>query len=238
VSLLCFRPTHQATFRLIALPAAGGHAAQFRMLASAIPELELQAYTPPGRAQRAGEPLPTSMEELVAELVERVRSLPPKPTAIYGHSLGGVIGFHLAHALEEGGFPVHMVVCAARSPQPIDTTRHISQQDEAALLAALSVLDPNVHELKREPELLRLALPVIRADLRISERNDARALTIQAPLLALGGNDDPTTDDDELRQWRAHSSSRCVVRRLAGAHLFHQTHASALAMVLREELLP
>jgi pyochelin biosynthesis protein PchC len=237
MSLLCFRPQRQASIRLVALPAAGGHAAQFRMLAGALPEVELWGYTPPGRAQRRHECPMTSAAEMVSELSELLSRPSPQALVIYGHSLGAVVGFHLVVALEQQGHVVMALICAARSPLAVAASMHISRRDDQELLAALSVLDPSVAELHHQPDLLQLALPVIRTDLRISECTHAGSLSIQAPIIGIGGIDDPTVAVDDLSRWGDHTSARCVVRSVAGAHLFHQSHTSALADVLRQELL-
>jgi len=76
-------------------------------------------------------------------------------------------------------------------------------------------------ELMRQPELMRLFLPIIRADLRLAEsyaRPDVPALPV--PVVAFAGRQDPMTDSAGVMAWAQETTSSCELVFLEGGHFF------------------
>src|SRR5262245_60637533 len=87
----------QPQLRLIAFPNAGGGAAALvRCFRNAPPWLEAWAFQPPGRENRAKDPVCNRMDELVESVVAGINELPPLPTVLLGHSLGGWVAWEIA----------------------------------------------------------------------------------------------------------------------------------------------
>ncbi|MEI6181531.1 MAG: thioesterase domain-containing protein, partial [Chloroflexales bacterium] len=100
------RPQPQARLRLFCLPYAGGTASIFRTWPTSVsPSIEVWAIQLPGRETRFHEPRLTRLDELSAILVDVISPHLNLPYAIFGHSMGALIGFALARRLRDQGFP-------------------------------------------------------------------------------------------------------------------------------------
>ena len=113
------RPNPSARMRLFCFPYAGGNAATYRPWAEALTaDVELVAVDPPGRANRIHEAPIDNLEDFLAALVPAMTPFLDKPSAFFGHCLGGLTAFETARRLQRQG-PLdlrHLFVSGARSP--------------------------------------------------------------------------------------------------------------------------
>src|SRR5262245_29487970 len=114
------RPNVSARLRLVCLPYAGGGASLFRLWPEGLPAVvEVCAIQLPGRETRLREPAHRHVGPLVVELAEALaRSLEP-PLAIFGHSMGALIGFELARQMRRRGMngPQLLIASGRGAPQ-------------------------------------------------------------------------------------------------------------------------
>src|SRR3546814_994003 len=91
-----------ARIRLLCSPFAGAGVVGFRPWARFLPpHVEAFAVLLPGREDAIAEAPLTDWGAMRHALIDAVSSLPTLPTAIFGHSLGAVIGLDLARRSEE-----------------------------------------------------------------------------------------------------------------------------------------
>src|SRR5262245_19608067 len=94
--LTVFRPDPSAKLRLFCLPHAGGAASLYRRWADALPpDIELNAVQLPGRENRFSEPPFVRWRPLVEALADGLASKLDKPFALFGHSMGAMLGYEL-----------------------------------------------------------------------------------------------------------------------------------------------
>jgi len=94
----------------------------------------------------------------------------PNRYDIYGHSLGALLGFELASALQSKGWPAQALFVSGRRPPQLPTpTPWRRQMSDAKLVEQLLALGGNGTTLLAHPELQALFLPVLRADFSITE---------------------------------------------------------------------
>ena len=98
--------------RLFCFPYAGAGAAIFRLWPNHLPEdVEVVSVHPPGRAHRLREPSLTRVEAMVEMAFESFRYLLDRPFAVFGHSLGAVVGAEFVRvASAEGIEAAHLFV--------------------------------------------------------------------------------------------------------------------------------
>ncbi|HJW11291.1 MAG TPA: alpha/beta fold hydrolase, partial [Albitalea sp.] len=98
------QPRPHARARLYCFPHAGVGASVYRQWHAALPpEVEVCAVQLPGRENRLGEPALTRIADIVQALVLAIEPQSNLPFAFFGHSMGAVVAFELAHALARRG---------------------------------------------------------------------------------------------------------------------------------------
>lgn len=93
---------------LVCLPHAGAGASVYARWAALLPPwIDLVGITLPGRESRISESPLTSMDEVISRLGPAVSARVQEPFALFGHSLGALIGYELACWLGTrcGGIP-------------------------------------------------------------------------------------------------------------------------------------
>ncbi len=206
--------------RLFCLPHAGGTAAAVSAwLAPAVPGLEVVGLEYPGHGRRMAEPFARSVAELIADLVPRVRGEGGR-IGLFGHSLGAIVAFELALALQASGEIelVGLAVSGCAAPGSWPPGIEVELSDE--VLFAL-VLAGGGTELFDEEELRDLFLPILRADMEVARRYAPAAdRKAGVTVVALGGDRDPIAPPRAMEGWRAFSEAFCGVRAIEGDHFF------------------
>ena len=234
------RPRPAARLRLFCLPHAGGGASAFRGWADALPEgVEVCPVQLPGRENRIAEPAFDRLEPLVEALAEAVLRRADLPFAVFGHSNGALIGFELARRLRRAGEPGprHLVASGRRAPDvpaPLPLL-HALPDDE--LLAGLRELGGIPEQLLGEPELLRLLLPLLRADAAVHETYVYRdEPPLEVPITGYAGTDDPRAPPASVDEWRRHTAGAFTRRDLPGGHFYLFTDRPRVLATLGRDL--
>lgn len=229
-----------ARIGLLCLPYAGGAASIYRTWQRQLPpEIEVWPVQLPGREQRIGERPYTDLEQLIPALIAGLGPLLERPFAIFGHSMGALIGFELARALRRAGRPgpLHIFASGCRAPQLDEAAPPIHQLDDAAFLDEVQKLGGTPQEVLQHRELIELLLPVLRADFTLVE---AYRYTPEPPLgcsiTAFGGLADSRVLREDVAQWRAQTDGSFALRMFPGDHFFIRGGERALMQYIRHDL--
>lgn len=222
--------------RLFCLPNAGGAASAYRAWERhGLPAgVELCAVQLPGRESRLRETPFRRAEPLVAALAEAIRDLLDVPFVVFGHSMGTILGFELAHRLRDLGLPAprHLVMSGRRAPHLADEDP-IHRLPDPELVERLRGYGGTPPEILAHPELMALVLPILRADFELVETHvvEHGRPALDLPITVLGGRDDDATRGD-LDAWRELTNGSCQVRMFPGGHFFvHSAMAEVLAFL-------
>ncbi len=233
-------PSQGAALRLFCLPYAGGSARIYSDWHDWLaPEIEVVALELPGRGVNLRAAPIASMDELLTRLLAEMGPLLERPYALFGHSLGGLVAFELARALDAGGgrAPAHLFVSALRAPHLPSTRPALHALGDDELIAALRVTPGSPAALLDDDELLRLLLPVLRADFRLAETPaPAPVPPLSMPLTVFGGLADATLERGDLEAWRPYTSASCQVRLVPGDHFFIHDFGHLVAVSLQDVL--
>jgi medium-chain acyl-[acyl-carrier-protein] hydrolase len=220
-----------ARLRLVCLPHAGGAASAFRGWAQDLgPRIEVLPIQYPGRENRFALAPFTRMAPLVEELARALRPELDRPYAIYGHSLGALIGFELARRLRREGGPMPLCLFAAsrRAPHLRSAISDVHKLPDAQLVTWLQRAAGTDSALLNNRRWLRYYLPALRADLEVSEDYEYRAeAPLPCPIAAFGGSADRVLAVAELAAWRDQTSAAFELQLCAGGHLFYLSSAPA-----------
>jgi medium-chain acyl-[acyl-carrier-protein] hydrolase len=226
-----------AAVRLVCLPHAGAGAASFnRWLDLFPPALAPVRVQLPGREDVASAPPLRRVHEAVDALSPQLAGLIDRPVALYGHSMGALVGFELARALSVAGTPpVHLFVSGRRAPNLRARRPTIHQLPDDEFLAALEEMGGAV---SRSPAFQRYALRLTKADLELSEEYTYQPEPrLHCPITVFYGTEDPIVDLDEAEAWKEQTDSAFAIHTFPGDHFFHQRHRAAIAATMTGALV-
>ena len=146
------------------------------------------------------------------------------PIALFGHSVGAIASFELAHRLvDQFGVTVrHLFVSGARAPQFPRNRHRIHDLPEDEFITELKRLNGTPPEVLENPELMRMISTTLRADFAIAETySSSNPPPLNCPITAFGGLDDATVSREELEAWKIHTTSSFDLMATAGRSLFH-----------------
>jgi surfactin synthase thioesterase subunit len=208
---------------LFCFPHGGGDVSSFLDWQSGMGDrIDVAPASLPGRGRRITEPLLPSITGLADRLVEPTLSRAPGAYALFGHSMGALIAFELAHRLTAAGRPPALLMvsgsAAPQARQHCPPTQDLSDDDFLDFVDTLGGVPPGLLD---NPDMWDLVRPILRADFQAAEiYRYAERPTLDVPVLVLGGDRDPAVDSAELEQWRAVTTGQTTVRLFAGGHFF------------------
>jgi medium-chain acyl-[acyl-carrier-protein] hydrolase len=227
---------------LICFPYAGAPATAFRAWADALSsEVEVCAVQLPGRPGRSGEQPLTRFAQALQGCVRALARSTDLPYGVFGHSLGALLGFEFVRHMRSSGRqgPLHLFVSGQDAPPVLKPPPCLSLLPEPELLEELRRLGGTPEAVLQEPELLRLLLPVVRADCAAYESYaywDGEAF--DCPVTAFGGLADHRTTREGLSAWRRHTNRTFTLRMFPGAHFFLHDAQRDLLRAISDELVP
>ena len=149
----------------------------------------------PGRQDRAAEPALASLQEIAAgAFAEFAASDHDRavPVVTFGHSMGALVAFEFVRLAEAGGIDVrHLHASAAVAPSNA-AEKPSHPKDDEEILNHLAALEGTDSDVIANRELMRLALPVIKADYNAFDAYScAEDIKVATPIHAIGGDQDP-----------------------------------------------
>lgn len=214
--------------------------AAFRGWSERLPDwVELSVLQLPGRGSRFRDVCCHSLDEAARHAADDVAGLDDRPLAIFGHSLGALLGFEAARYLTHLGRPPVCLFTSARpAPALGDRNTPIAGLSDAEFVAeVLRRYDGIPAAVLQDPDLLALLLPSLRADIAMLEGYRYRAgAPLPCPIVSFGGDQDPHATVSELQSWSAETGGGHRVHVLPGGHFFLQTAAQALIAIVETEL--
>ncbi len=231
--------------KLFAFPYAGGTAAVFRSWQQQLPAgIEVRAAELPGHGVRMAQPLVHDYAELVRRLADEFaddlqqarRSDPGLPYAVFGHSMGASLAMSVAAALVQRGLgaPTRCFLCAA-SHFAVSKRLRSGLTDEA-LVQELRRMGGTPEAIFREPDLLQIFLPILRADFRVLEQTvEQTGLRLHAPLSLFAASEDDIAVE-EVWGWERYTTAAVHRTLLEGHHFSPMQHPGPLLAQIRREL--
>ncbi|MBO3747625.1 thioesterase [Streptosporangiaceae bacterium NEAU-GS5] len=208
---------------LVCLPFAGAGASFFHpWAAQAGSGLKIVPIQLPGREWRL-------IDEPYRDVAEAVEGLLPDiarvldeagRVALFGHSMGAVLAYELAHRLAGRAELVHLVVSGSPGPHAGRTARATDLPEED-FLRRVEEFAGYRHEALANPEMRELILPTLRADVEMHENyapSTDRPLPV--PITALRGTADDLVSAEQTEEWGKATSREFALVEVAGGHMF------------------
>ncbi len=218
------RPLPGARLRLFCFPFAGGSAGSFMpWFAKLAPSIQLCAIQLPGRGARFGEPPLDDFAQLLEQLGQVIARHDDRPYAFFGHSLGALVAFELAHHCVRRGLasPRHLFVSASGAPRHRVGAPRYHLLSDGELLGKLRDYAGTPPEVLANQELMTLLLPAIRADFALLSRyRYQQRPRLDVPMSVLAGHDDAHVGRETLHDWQMETRAGCELHGFEGGHFF------------------
>lgn len=232
-----------AALRLYCFPYAGaGHTVFQHWRALLADEIELALIKLPGRGARFSEPHAESLDELAQALAQSIAETTdgPEHFSFFGHSMGALLAFETARALQKRGLsPRALLVSARTAPVAHGWRERLSDLPDAAFLEVIRSMNGLPQEVLDNPEWLALFLPIIRADFALCENYRYRSgLPLACPIQVVAGRDDASVPLALLDGWAGETLAGCQSRLFAGGHFYLFEHEAELLELMQHQLYP
>lgn len=236
----CSRLKSHAKARLFCFPYAGGAASIYRNWSQRLPmSIEVCPVQIPGRGNRLSEAPYSNLFTLVEALGEVLLPYLDRPFAFFGHSMGALIGFELAHLLRDANKPepTQLFVSGRCAPQAGKKDDPTYKLPEAEFIEELRRLKGTPAEALEQPELMQMMLPILRADFEICQTYEySHETPLTCPIKAYGGLQDDEVSREDLEAWSRHTTASTRLRMFPGDHFFLHSSEQALLQTLARDL--
>jgi medium-chain acyl-[acyl-carrier-protein] hydrolase len=228
-----------ATQRLFCFPYAGGGASVFEAWPGHLEdEMDVVAVQLPGRESRTGEAPYTDLLEAVKATAQAILPFLDRPFAFFGHGMGGLLSYELAHELQRSGkIPFHLFISACGVPHLPRKSRLHHALPRPQLLKELRHLTGTESELFESSEYLDLLLSSFRSDLQMLDDYEYRQRPLlSCPITALYGTDDKLADKRDMQEWSRYSSGSFGLCVIPGDHFFLKSSEDILLELLSRRI--
>ncbi|MGF1338566.1 thioesterase II family protein [Streptomyces flavovirens] len=232
-----YHPRPDAAVRVVCLPHAGGSASFYRPVSAGLPAgTDVLAVQYPGRQDRRAEPCVATIAELADQVTSVLLQWTDRPLVLFGHSMGATLGFEVARRLErDHGVVPHALFASGRRAPSASRTETVHLRDDDGLIEEIRLLSGTDTAVLEDPEVIRMALPAIRADYRAAETYVYEpGPALRCPVWSLVGDDDPKVTVEEARTWSHHTEGAFALRVFRGGHFYLTAHQREILRLIAD----
>ena len=234
------RANTHARLRLFCFAHSGGGASFFRRWGESIgTDIDVCSLQLPGRENRRSEPPFTQFTPLIETLVDVLLPYMDLPFAFFGHSLGALISFELAHQLRRQGRqgPAQLFVSGRRAPHIPRPETSIVALPDREFIEEIQRFHGTAPEVLQNKEVMELFLPLLRADFSLYESFVyASEGALNCPISVFGGDDDTEVSIATLIAWKEHTTSMFKLHVFPGNHFFLLEAEAQLLQIINRDV--
>jgi surfactin synthase thioesterase subunit len=197
--------------------------------------VDLQIVQYPLREQRTRTPMPPSVGALAADIFAEFEEVFRGPYAIWGHSMGSVIGYEVAKLCQErlSNPPMTFFGSGSAAPCRVRFTRVKDLDTPEGFRSILLRYGGAAAEYVRDPDFLRYFAPVIKADLRLlGGYEDTAFEPLRCPVVVMLGRADTVTAD----QWERYTEHSLEINEYDGGHFFLDEHRASMVALMESKV--
>lgn len=213
--------------KAILLHHAGGDKYAFRNVQNRLlPEITSITFELPGRSDRISEPFIKSITDAVNDVYEQLQNELYGEYCIIGNSMGAVIGFLLAHKLQQEykTTPKYLFLASRLSPDAYRNEPDFTDVSSDDFWKIVQRYDGVPEQLLAHKELKEFYEPILRADFEMLYHfnqtfSDVKPINIPAFILC-GNNDARNITPEKAEGWRKYFSADFEIKSFEGGHFF------------------
>lgn len=226
---------------LLCLPYAGGSAATYRGWQSMLPQwVRVKPVELPGHGTRRFEKSISSWDGLMHWLTHETAPSLQGSFAIFGHSMGALIGYEFAQLLHQRGQPpVWFAASGCKAPSVRKPELHWLTCPDEEVVDELRGLGGTPLELLQNRELLELVLPTVRGDFHLCGSYRYRLhKPLPCPIFVVSGTEDREVSEPfaNLEAWRKETGAQSNIQLVAGDHFFLENRQAETTALISSEL--
>ncbi|HCC36027.1 MAG TPA: hypothetical protein DEQ02_10555 [Ruminococcaceae bacterium] len=220
---------------IFCFPYLGGNGNSLAELAKNLTAFDVFTAKPPGHW---GSKLPPSKNivEITDIYLAEIKELCGKTYILFGHSMGGIIAYSVAHRIYmDGLFPLPdaLVLSACGCPLEFQNKKYSAMPDRELIdiMMSYDAMPPQVLE---DKELMKMLLPLFRADYGILE-SAAKEQWSKIPVktLLIWGEKDVIEPVSALVRWQSFLSGEIKILPIKEAsHMFISGHEAEIAAAI------
>jgi len=232
---------HQPKITLYCLPFAGGNALSYRDFQTHVTEqVHIKPLDLPGHGKRIKEPLLTKLETIVDDLFHQVQEdIKNQPYAIYGHSMGALLGYLLTKHILSTGLPTprHLFLSGKEGPSKTNDKPHKHRLPKTDFFDKINELGGIPPEILEHAELMDFFEPILRADFKAIETYVYHPTPpMDMPITFLHGLTDPEVSENELQAWQQETRQPISIKKFKGSHFFIFDHLPQIGQLFSHTL--
>ncbi|WP_019636822.1 thioesterase II family protein [Paenibacillus fonticola] len=212
--------------KLMCIAHAGGSASSYlrwnRLLDSNIRLIPLE-YA--GRGIRTDAALYENMDEAVADLIGVLEPhiADETPYALYGHSLGALVAYELASALQQLSLPSPtLLIVSGKNPPHMRGRTHRHTLPEKEFREEIVSMGGTPPELLQDESFAEYFMPIARSDFKLVEtyRLKDNQPKLHTSICVLNGTDDTFIEIGQMNEWRNYCVGKLWQQQFPGGHFF------------------
>lgn len=225
---------------LYCLPFAGGNAYSYRDFQANVADfIFVNPLDLPGRGRRAKEPLLVDIEAMADDIFHQIQTdIEDKPYAIYGHSMGALLGNLLTKRILSTNLPrpLHLFFSGREAPSiPCNSSRH--RLPKKAFITYLYEMGGFPNNFLTNRALMAFFEPILRADFKAVETYIHKAVPpFDIPITILHGMNDKWISHENLLAWQQETRQPISIKQFTGGHFFIFEHIFQIGQFISKTL--
>ncbi|NEO84955.1 MAG: acyltransferase domain-containing protein [Spirulina sp. SIO3F2] len=229
-----------AAIRLFCFPYNSGSIATFYDWPNQLPDnVEVLGIQLPGGADRRHDkPLP-DITTVVQTLAPLLKPYLDRPFAFYGHSLGALISFELAHELWQSYqlTPKMLWIGAWSAPHLLNPYPALENKTDEEVIRDILPLIDVPETVRQNIDMMRSLLPLLRNGAKLCENYQyVHSTPLNCPITVFSGSADQVIQGERITAWQQHTTHPLISQIFDGGHLFIHDVQDAVLANLSEKL--
>lgn len=226
---------------LFCLPYAGASVYSYRniknLLAGKIGVIPIEL---PGRGNRISEPLLKDIHAMADDIFLQMENRLNTPYAIYGHSIGAILGYLLVKRIihEKLPQPLHLFFTGHGGPSVREKIPHIHSLPKKEFIEKLMEYEGSPREVLHDNDAMEFFEPMLRADFKAIETYAyEKGDPFDVPITVMTGTHEKISDE-EIAKWQDETLQKISTRRFPGGHFFIFQHLPEICRIIQQTLSP
>lgn len=230
-----------AKVNILCLPFAGGYAEYFLNWRQYMPaHFRLCPIELPGRSYLWQQACYTDIQQLLAAMLPQLEKFVEESHyIIFGHSMGGYIGYELCKLFIKLNLPLPklLVVSSLLAPKNWQSRKLYSQVSEKEFVKFFLNLGGFHPEFLKHKKFMELQMKLLRSDLMLCDScTYVGPANFPFPILAMGGSSDEYIKFQSMAEWQQETKDAFFSKKFSGDHFYLNHHLQEIFELITKQV--